>query len=102
MSYEEHPGCTGIQAALPAACVTWRVPPHPHYRLLANPVRRQNLATIRALLHAPAIVDAGDNGSPQGAAPIFASRHCGAPMVNIDILLRSQPIRAPPWSGGNA
>jgi hypothetical protein len=57
-------------------------------------VRPQNLATIRALLHAPAIVDAGDNVSPQGAAPIFASRHCGAPMVNIDILLRSQPIRA--------
>jgi hypothetical protein len=67
-----------------------------HYGLLANPVRRQNLATIRALLHAPAAIDASDDASPNTTAPTFVCRHCGAPMIVIDILVRSHPIRAPP------
>jgi hypothetical protein len=73
-----------------------------HYGLLANPVRRRNLATIRALLHAPAIIDSSEAGSPHATTPTFVCRHCGAPMVIIDILMRSQPIRAPPASRGNA
>jgi hypothetical protein len=67
-----------------------------HYGLLANPVRRQNLATIRALLHAPAAIDASDDASPNTTAPTFVCRHCGAQMIVIDILVRSHPIRAPP------
>lgn len=73
-----------------------------HYGLLANPVRRQNLTRIRALLHAPAIIGASDEAPPDTRAPSFVCRHCGAPMIVIDILLRSQPIRAPPTSRGNA
>src|ERR1700742_818512 len=42
-----------------------------HYGLLANPVRRQNLATIRALFHAPAAIDASDDASPNTTAPTF-------------------------------
>ncbi|NYH20075.1 hypothetical protein GGD41_007303 [Paraburkholderia bryophila] len=72
-----------------------------HYGLLANPVRRQNLVRIRALLHAPAVINASDDASPDTRAPTFVCRHCGAPMIIIDILLRSQPIRAPPASRGN-
>jgi len=67
-----------------------------HYGLLANPVRRQNLAAIRALLGVPASINASEGPSPGAAVPKFVCRHCGAPMIIIDILLRSHPIRAPP------
>ncbi|MEM5300251.1 IS91 family transposase [Burkholderia sp. JPY481] len=73
-----------------------------HYGLLANPVRRQNLATIRALLHAPATIAASKDASAQTTAPTFVCRHCGAPMVIVDILPRSHPIRAPPGCRGDA
>ncbi len=73
-----------------------------HYGLLANPVRRQSLATIRALLRAPATTAASDDASAHTTAPPFVCRHCGAPMVILDILLRSYPIRAPPRSRGKA
>jgi hypothetical protein len=67
-----------------------------HYGLLTNPVRRANLAKIRTLLGvAPKL-----NSSPHEAAvvdqPTFICRHCGAPMLVIDILTRTVPIRAPP------
>ncbi|MGF6967257.1 hypothetical protein OKW43_004285 [Paraburkholderia sp. WC7.3g] len=39
--------------------------------LLANPVRRQNLATIRTLLHAPTIIEASEDVSPHATAPTF-------------------------------
>jgi hypothetical protein len=69
-----------------------------HYGLLANPVRRQNLAKIRELLHvtaAGAQVAATDD--PPGNLPSrFICRHCGAPMIVIEVLERSAPIRAPP------
>jgi hypothetical protein len=73
-----------------------------HYGLLANPVRRHNLATIRALLHAPAVIDANDDASVDAQAPTFICRHCGAPMIVIEILRRSHPIRAPPTLRGRA
>jgi hypothetical protein len=73
-----------------------------HYGLLANPVRRHNLATIRALLHAPAVIDANDEASADTRAPTFICRHCGAPMIIIEILLRTHPIRAPPTLRGSA
>ena len=73
-----------------------------HYGLPANPVRRQNLARIRALLHAPAITDARGGASVETLAQTFVCRHCGARMTIIDILPRSHPIRAPPTSRGNA
>ncbi len=67
-----------------------------HYGLLANPVRRQNLAAIRALLDVPASINASEGPSPGAPVPKFVCRHCGAPMIIIDIFLRSHPIRAPP------
>jgi len=73
-----------------------------HYGLLANPVRRHNLARIRALLHAAPITGASDEPTPAPGAPTFICRHCGAPMIIIDILPRSHPIRAPPTSRGDA
>jgi hypothetical protein len=69
-----------------------------HYGLLANPVRRQNLAKIRELLHVTAIgaQAAAADEPPGNLPPRFICRHCGTPMVIIDILQRSAPIRAPP------
>jgi hypothetical protein len=81
-----------------------------HYGLFANPVRRDNLAKIRELfkirelLHVPTvdIAPVSDNTSPDTAQPTFVCRHCGSPMIIIDILQRSQPIRAPPAQRGAA
>ncbi|MGF6604624.1 hypothetical protein P3T23_009380 [Paraburkholderia sp. GAS448] len=67
-----------------------------HYGLLANPVRQANLAKVRELLHVlPAPRTQPDNTDPAGC-PAFICRHCGAPMIVIDVLERSAPIRAPP------
>ncbi|WP_128595146.1 IS91 family transposase [Paraburkholderia kirstenboschensis] len=69
-----------------------------HYGLLANPSRRGNLATIRELLDvAPNSVGLSANVvSTVEIPPTFVCRHCGSPMIIIDILQRSRPIRAPP------
>jgi hypothetical protein len=67
-----------------------------HYGLLANPVRRQNLAKVRGLLHVvPAASTQPDDTGP-AVHPAFICRHCGAPMIVIEVLQRSPPIRAPP------
>nr|WP_238558687.1 IS91 family transposase [Paraburkholderia phenoliruptrix] len=69
-----------------------------HYGLLANPSRRENLATIRELLDVvPNSVGLSANVvSTVEVAPTFVCRHCGSPMIIIDILQRGRPIRAPP------
>ena len=69
-----------------------------HYGLLANPVRRGNLAKIRRLLQVTATSpqDATADKTPGKLSPCFTCRHCGAPMLIIDLLPRSAPIRAPP------
>jgi hypothetical protein len=67
-----------------------------HYGLLANPVRRTSLAKVRELLHvAPEISPSPDDHVTE-TRPVFICRHCGAPLIVIDILARSAPIRAPP------
>ena len=73
-----------------------------HYGLIANPARRENLAKVRALLHVTPVESAGDNGVSSSAPPTFVCRHCGAPMIIIDILQRHRPIRAPPIPRGHA
>jgi hypothetical protein len=70
-----------------------------HYGLLANPVRRENLAKIRALLHVTTAASprAATADEPLGELPPrFTCRHCGAAMVIIELVPRSAPIRAPP------
>src|SRR5579864_745425 len=71
-----------------------------HYGLLANPVRRASLAKVRELLDV--VPEAGTQpDDPRGAVPpVFVCRHCGAPMIVIDILQRTAPIRAPPMPRG--
>jgi len=72
-----------------------------HYGLLANPVRRASLAKVRELLDV--VPQAGTQPDDPGvaASPVFVCRHCGAPMIVIEILERTAPIRAPPMRRGD-
>jgi hypothetical protein len=70
-----------------------------HYGLLANGVRKANLAQARALLNdAPAAhPQTADPDSGSGTAqPCFLCRHCGGPMLIVETFVRGQMIRAPP------
>ncbi len=67
-----------------------------HYGLLANPVRRASLAKMRELLHVTPEPDPPSGEPVVAPRPAFICRHCGAPMIVIDILQRTAPIRAPP------
>jgi hypothetical protein len=67
-----------------------------HYGLLANPVRRANLVKIRTLLGVARKLCPSSHDAVVVDRPIFICRHCGAPMLVIDILTRTVPIRAPP------
>ena len=73
-----------------------------HYGLLANPTRKKNIDLARTLLHVPALpvtvalTATATATSKATARPTFLCRHCGAPMLIIQILERAQHIRAPP------
>jgi hypothetical protein len=69
-----------------------------HYGLLANPTRKKNIAVARALLHLRVPADPLGIPANSAARPTFLCRHCGAPMLIIQILARAQHIRAPPAS----
>lgn len=74
-----------------------------HYGLIANAGRRDNLAKARELLQVPA--DTGDAANADAAMvesgqPTYVCPDCGAPMIVIEILVRGQPIRAPPQRRG--
>jgi hypothetical protein len=71
-----------------------------HYGLLANPVRRANLAKVRGLLHVTAEVNASPEDTVFETRPALICRHCGAPMIITDILARTASIRAPPTPRG--
>ena len=75
-----------------------------HYGLLANGGRRQNLATVRQLLLAPADAARGvsseavANVEPGATPPTYVCRHCGRPMLIVRLLAPDPAIRAPPHS----
>ena len=73
-----------------------------HYGLLANGNRSHDLATVRRLLAPPAgttsaICDeAAANTEQVPASPAFVCRHCGRPMLIVQLLAPDPSIRAPP------
>src|SRR5271169_1101684 len=75
-----------------------------HYGLLANASRMRNLATARSLLqptpHLRAQAKPTNNVPAEPVQPTFVCRHCGAAMLIIDIVVRTQTIRAPPRQPG--
>ena len=73
-----------------------------HYELLANPTRKKNIALARLLLQAPPPPVLPDpTVACSTSRPTFLCRHCGAPMLIIQILARAQHIRAPPTLGAS-
>ncbi|MDF3888563.1 IS91 family transposase [Cupriavidus basilensis] len=71
-----------------------------HYGLLANPVRRASLAKARELLGVTPEADTQPDAPGLAIPAVFICRHCGAPMIVIEILERTAPIRAPPKRRG--
>jgi Putative transposase len=70
-----------------------------HYGLLGNARRKTLLATAREFLQAPTSLPAAENphDDPHGAPPpVFLCRHCGAPMIILQILAPTPRIRGPP------
>ena len=65
-----------------------------HYGLLANGNRRDCLAVAREALHANVEVPIGEPATPP---PAFICRHCGRPLLVVEVFVRERPcIRAPP------
>ena len=67
-----------------------------HYGLLANAERRKRLMTARTLLKVPPPEPVGDEADANSAVPVFSCRCCGATMRVVEVIMRRQPIRAPP------
>jgi Putative transposase len=69
-----------------------------HFGLIANNGRREKLALARELLGATCAP--ADSAVQQGTAepmqPTYVCRHCGAPMLIIETIVRAKAIRAPP------
>lgn len=70
---------------------------HDHHRRRRHH-ERANLAKVRDLLHVAPKLDTPSDDTVIETRPTFICRHCGAPMIVIDILQRTAPIRAPPIS----
>ncbi len=69
-----------------------------HYGLLANAQRSDHLARARELLNVvPDVAASHEADTPtEPGQPTFVCPDCGAAMVVIDVIVRGQPIRAPP------
>jgi hypothetical protein len=69
-----------------------------HYGLFANAQRRDNLKRARALLKTPPIEPKTESqaATKEEDPCAFTCRHCGAPMVVVEILLPQYRARAPP------
>jgi hypothetical protein len=69
-----------------------------HYGLFANAERRDNLKLARALLRAPPIEPKTDSEAPtkEDKPGSFTCRHCGSPLIVVEILLPQHAPRAPP------
>jgi len=70
-----------------------------HYGWLANATRTANLVRARALLNiaeAPPAHAHNVAADRITAPPTFVCRHCGGPMIIMQVFARGQTIRAPP------
>jgi len=68
-----------------------------HYALLANGARSASLALARKLLDVPAApAPSSADDLADDAAPRFICRHCGRPMLVVEIISGQRAIRAPP------
>jgi hypothetical protein len=57
-------------------------------------------AKVRDLLQVTPELSPSPHDTVIETRPVFICRHCGAPMIVIEIVARSVPIRAPPMRRG--
>ena len=70
-----------------------------HYGLLANGNRKASLAAARELLgQVPPPQCTAEDANVDHNEPRFVCWHCGAALIVVETLARSQRIRAPPAS----
>jgi hypothetical protein len=74
-----------------------------HYGLFANAARNDNLAGARALLNIRPVERKTDNDpiaseDSDQKPSTFTCRHCGAPLIVVEILIPQHAPRAPPQS----
>ena len=72
-----------------------------HYGLLANGRRRASLAAVREQLRQPPAarlqpVNVDPHEAPVERQPTFVCKHCGRPLVIVEVLPRGATIRGPP------
>jgi hypothetical protein len=67
-----------------------------HYGLLSNGARSSALARARELLDAPAPLRPSSDDDRADATPRFICRHCGRPMIVVEVFLGHHAPRAPP------
>jgi len=71
-----------------------------HYGLLANAKRKQKLQIARKRLKCEPRVETDttetDDDNAQDKPPVFTCRHCGEPMIVVEILAPQPAARAPP------
>ena len=65
-----------------------------HYGLLSNKARKDALPLARAHLQVAPVIKEQDE--PATPIPVFACRHCGEPMIIIEVFKRPYAARAPP------
>ena len=68
-----------------------------HYGLFANAARHSCLTRARALLNVPSVENTTERSAQDGGTPgPFTCRHCGAPLIVLQILVPQHAPRAPP------
>ena len=68
-----------------------------HYGLFANAARHSCLTRARALLNVPSVENPTERSAQDGGTPgPFLCRHCGAPLIVLQILVPPHAPRAPP------
>jgi len=65
-----------------------------HYGLLSNQARKNALPLARTLLQVAPVLEEQDE--PATPIPVFVCRHCGEPMIIIEVFERPYAARAPP------
>ncbi len=65
-----------------------------HYGLLSNKARSETLPLVRQHLQVVPVLE--EQVQPQSETPVFLCRHCGEPMIIIEVFERPYTARAPP------
>ena len=65
-----------------------------HYGLLSNKARSKSLPLARKHLHVVTVPE--EQAQPETSSPVFICRHCGEPMIIIEVFERPYSARGPP------